>query len=73
MFAPFYKIKRGENNKPYYGKFMNSFEYIGEVALVYDLPFASISMYVNKYSYPKNNWNFGIGLGFLLYNAKFIE
>ena len=52
---------------------MNSFEYIGEVALVYDLPFASISMYVNKYSYPKNNWNFGIGLGFLLYNAKFIE
>ncbi|MFL1682450.1 patatin-like phospholipase family protein [Coprobacter secundus] len=72
-FAPFYKIKRGENNKPYYGKFMNSFEYIGEVALVYDLPFASISMYVNKYSYPKNNWNFGIGLGFLLYNAKFIE
>lgn len=73
-FVPFYKIKSEKNtNKPYYGKFMRSFEYIGEIALVYDLPFASISIYVNKYSYPKDNWNFGVGLGFLLYNPKFLE
>ncbi|MCH5329272.1 MAG: patatin-like phospholipase family protein, partial [Coprobacter sp.] len=72
-FAPFYPIKRGPDEKPYYGKFMHSFEYLGEVSLVYDLPFASVSLYINKYSYPRNNWNFGVGLGFLLYNARFIE
>lgn len=70
---PFFEIKQGKNNQPYYGRFMNSFKYMGEIALVYDLPFASISIYTNHYSYPKKNWNFGIGLGLLLYNPKFLE
>ena len=72
-FVPFFEIKQGKNNQPYYGRFMNSFKYMGEIALVYDLPFASISIYTNHYSYPKKNWNFGIGLGLLLYNPKFLE
>ena len=58
-FAPLYEIKKEEvwNNNtytaiPYYGKFLHSFKYMGEAALVLQLPFASISLYANGYSYP---------------------
>ena len=72
-FVPIFEIKRNENNKPYYGKLLRSFDYLGEVSLVYQLPFASLSAYVNKYSYPSNNWNFGITLGILMFNPKFLD
>lgn len=72
-FVPFFKIERDEKNQPYYGKFMHSFQYLGEVSLVYRLPFASVSMYVNKYSYPSDNWNFGVSLGLLLLSPKFLN
>lgn len=72
-FAPIFEIKRGENNKPYYSDLFRSFEYLGEVSLIYQLPFASVSVYANKYSYPKDNWNFGITLGILMFNPKFLD
>ncbi len=72
-FVPIFEIKRNENNKPYYGKLLRSFDYLGEVSLVYQLPFASLGAYVNKYSYPSDNWNFGITLGILMFNPKFLD
>lgn len=72
-FVPFFEIKRGENNKPYYGKFMDKFSYLAEMALVYNLQFASVGLYVNKYSYPSDNWNFGISFGIQMFNPKFFE
>ncbi|MDR1402565.1 MAG: patatin-like phospholipase family protein [Tannerellaceae bacterium] len=79
-FAPFYKIKkesRSEANKyvnvPYYGKFMRAFEYMGETALVIQLPFASISVYANGYSYPSKNFNFGLNIGYLIFNPKMLD
>jgi len=38
-------------------------QFIGEVAAVYNFPFASLSLYVNYLSSPKGNWNFGINFG----------
>ena len=61
------------NVLPYYGKFMYSVKYMGEVSFVYNLPFAAISMFSNYYSYPARNWNFGLALGVLLYNPRFLE
>ncbi len=72
-FAPFFKIQRDENNKPYYGKFLDSFSYMGELSLVYNLSFASFSICGGYYSYPKDNWYFGVNLGILLHNPSFIE
>lgn len=72
-FVPFFKIKRDKNNQPYYGKFMQSFNYLGELSLIYQLPFGSVSMYVNKYSNPSDNWNFGVSLGMLLLSPKFLN
>lgn len=80
-FAPLYEIKKEEisttNNSflavPYYGKFLDSFKYMGEAALVLQLPFASISLYANGYSYPAKNFNFGLNIGYLIFNPKMLD
>lgn len=79
-FAPLYEIKKEEitNNNlytaiPYYGKFLRSFKYMGEAALVLQLPFATISLYGNGYSYPSKNFNFGINIGYLIFNPKMLD
>ena len=76
-FVPFHKIEKEEINisnqtlyEPHYGKFMKGMEYIGEAAFILQLPFASISLYANTYSYPKQNFNFGLNIGYLIFNPK---
>lgn len=58
---------------PRYGKMIRNFRYMGEIALVYNLPFASVSLFANGYSYPKNNFNVGLNIGFLIFNSGFLE
>ena len=78
-FAPLYEIKKEINEEnpyiavPYYGKFLHSFKYMGEAALVLQLPFASISLYANGYSYPAKNFNFGLNIGYLIFNPKMLD
>ena len=78
-FAPLYEIKKEVKSEdpyvatPYYGKFLHSFKYMGEAALVLQLPFASISLYANGYSYPSKNFNFGLNIGYLIFNPKMLD
>lgn len=72
-FNPLYEIRKDENLQPYYGKLFRSFEYMGEAALVFQLPFISLSVYANGYSYPKQNFNFGLNIGYLIFNPKFLN
>lgn len=74
-FLPIFPIKKNSINKAYYGKAfsLREFAYMGEVSLVCQLPFGAISAYVNHYSSPHNNWNFGLTLGWQLFNYRFIE
>lgn len=79
-FAPLYEIKKetiktdnGFIGRPYYGKFMGSYKFMGETSLVLQLPFLAISLYANGYSYPKNNFNFGLNIGYLIFNPKFFD
>lgn len=72
-FLPVYPIEKNSINKAVYGKVFSRFQYIGEISLVCHLPFGAISAYVNHYSSPSKNWNFGLNLGWLLFNSRFIE
>lgn len=79
-FAPLYEIKKEEIWKndaytaiPYYGKFLHSFKYMGEAAIVLQLPFACISLYANGYSYPSKNFNVGLNIGYLIFNQKMLD
>ncbi|MCD7972049.1 MAG: patatin, partial [Candidatus Azobacteroides sp.] len=72
-FLPFNEIIRTEDNKASQGKFLRDFQYLGEASLVCQLPFMSIAVFANKYSYPDNNWNFGLNIGYLIFNSRLIE
>jgi NTE family protein len=71
-FLPVYPIRRGENEKAYYGKLFTRPAHFGEISFVAQLPFMSVSLFVNRYSYPKDSWNFGLNIGYLIFAPKFI-
>lgn len=72
-FAPFRKITENNNLKAVYGKWFNSLSYMGEAAIVYNLSFASFSIYGNYLSFPSRNWNFGVSFGYLFTAPKFLR
>ncbi|MGL4292926.1 MAG: patatin-like phospholipase family protein [Bacteroidales bacterium] len=72
-FQPIRKIVAKENNIADYAPFKFKPEYIGEISAVLKFPFASISAFVNHYSRPKNEWNFGLNIGFLLNTPRFCD
>ena len=72
-FAPIFPIRSNSINKAYYGKAFSSFEYIGEITAVCQLPFGAIGAYVNRYSSPRKDWNVGLTLGLQLFNYRFFE
>lgn len=72
-FAPIRKIYETTNHVPYHDGWLNDINYMGEASLVYNFPFASLSIYCNYLSYPARNWNFGINFGILLYAPKFLK
>lgn len=71
-FAPIRNLHKVGNLAIYDGWF-RKVDFIGEVASVYNFPFASMSIYVNYLSYPRNNWNFGINFGLLFHAPKFLK
>jgi Predicted esterase of the alpha-beta hydrolase superfamily len=70
---PYRKIIYDENKNLAFEKGFGKLSYLGELSLIYNFPIASFSIYGNHYSFPDNNWNVGINIGFLLYNPHFIE
>lgn len=72
-FLPIYPIQRNSLNKAFYGKAFSKFEYLGEISIVYQLPFGAVAAYVNHYSSPRKEWNAGITIGWQLFNYRFIE
>lgn len=78
-FAPLREIKKEVTSnekheyfdKPYYGKYLRKFNYMGEAAFVFQLPSFSVSVFANGYSYPRKNFNFGINIGYLIFNPRF--
>ena len=75
-FIPLQEIKKvmvENNTKAKRGNYFNSFQYMGEAALTFQLPFISVSLYANGYSFPKNNFNVGLNIGYLLFDSGFFD
>ncbi len=70
-FMPLYAIKKGPDCRPYYGDLFKDPAFLGELSFVVQLPFLSVSLYGNYYSFPAKNWNFGLNIGYLIFNPKF--
>ncbi len=73
-FLPYQSINRKADNTAAYSKAFTTFEYMSELSLVLDIfKVASISGFVNYYSTAVSQWNFGINIGCLLFNDKFLK
>lgn len=72
-FVPYQTIKRNSDNSAYFSTPFSSSQFMAETTLVFNFKIASAGMFVNYYSTAASQWNFGINIGFLLFNPKFIE
>ncbi len=73
LYSPIRDLKRGPDNSAVYKGWFRKAEFIGEMAVVYNFPFASLSLYGNYLSYPRKNWNFGINFGLLFQAPKILR
>ncbi|MDE6338876.1 MAG: patatin-like phospholipase family protein [Muribaculaceae bacterium] len=72
VYSPIRDLVPAGATARYTGWFRRS-EFIGEVAAVYNFPFASLSIYGNYLSYPARNWNFGINFGLLFMAPRLLR
>lgn len=73
-FMPFRKfVMANDGIGVSYGRWFSNPEFVGELDLVYTLPFASICGYVNYLSYPSSNWNVGISFGLYIPATRFLR
>lgn len=82
-FLPYQSIYRKADNTAAYSEPFTSMQYLSELSLVFDImKVASISAFVNYYSSSgiksenkpdAGQWNFGINIGCLLFNDKFLK
>ena len=72
-FSPMREICPGANDTASYGHWFGSINFIGEASVVYNLSFASLSVYGNYVNSPKSRWNFGVSFGFFIPAPKFLR
>lgn len=72
-YCPIRNVKAAENGLAEFDGWFKKPQFIGEVAAVYNFPFASLSLYVNYLSSPKANWNFGINFGLYFQAPKLLR
>ena len=72
-FVPYKTINRADNNSAYYTAPFHSTQFLGETSLVFNFKIASAGIFANYYSSAASKWNFGVNIGFLLFNPKFTE
>lgn len=72
-FLPYQSFYKQDDNTAGYIIPYQSSEYLIESTLVFDFKIASAGLFINHYSDGINRWNFGLNIGFLLFNKKFLE
>lgn len=72
-YFPIRNVEPDENGMAKFHGWFKKPQFIGEVAAVYNFPFASLSVYVNYLTSPKRNWNFGINFGLYFQAPKLLR
>ena len=68
-----YDTQEARKILPRYSSYFSRYEFMSEVSLVFQLPFVSISLFANGYSYPKGNFNVGLNIGYLIFDSGFFD
>lgn len=73
-FLPLRKIcEQPDTYRAYYGRWLRDPEFFGEAAIVYKLPFAAISGWLNYSTGRTAGWNVGLSLGVYLTAPRFLQ
>lgn len=72
-YCPIRHVAEGPDGMAKFDGWMRKPQFIGEIAGVYNFPFASLSVYVNYLSSPSRNWNFGINFGLYFQAPKLLR
>lgn len=72
-YMPIRKILPDEDEKARFGNWLNTPECIGELNVVYSLPFADISAYANYTTSPADRWSFGVSIGAFIIPELFLR
>lgn len=73
-YMPFRRIEPAADGiGAVYGKWFRHPEFIAQLDVLYNLPFASVSAYVNYLSHPARNWNVGMTFGLYFTADKFLR
>ena len=73
LFLPLRTIEKDANGMAVYSEPFTSFQYMSELSLVVDIRGVSISFFGNYFSSGASRWNFGINIGSLLFNERFLK
>ncbi|MBP5455418.1 MAG: patatin-like phospholipase family protein [Paludibacteraceae bacterium] len=80
LFVPFRRILPNGYYQPYTlgifstdGDATYHVEYLSELSLVAQMKFIAASLFVNYYSYPERNFNYGLSIGYLIPYARLVE
>ena len=73
VFSPIRKLKNMGNAPAEFGGWFRNVEFMGEIAAVYNLSFASLSIYGNYLTSPAHNWNFGLSFGLYFMAPKLLR
>ena len=73
-FVPYRMIKENSDGTASYGKRrFNDFQYIGDFTVAAQFSNLAVSAFANYYSSHKNSVDFGITLGWFMFNERFFE
>jgi len=72
-FLAYKTLIRLSDNSASYSQPFKSFQFLSESSVVFDFSVATAAIYLNYYSSGITRWNFGVNIGFLLFNPKFTE
>ena len=72
-FIPYKRILSASDNSAYFSEPFSTSEFMAETSLVFNFKIASVAAYVNYFSSAQSQLNFGINIGFLLFNPKFTD
>lgn len=72
-FMPFREIQAGENMRAVSGQWFHDPKFFSEASIVYNLPFASLSGYVNYIDSPGDRWNVGLTFGLFFLAPQYLH
>jgi NTE family protein len=73
MFLPYQRIYKNWESKAILDMPLSSVNFIVESSLIFNFKFASAGFFLNHYSAGVSEWNFGVNIGYLLFNSRFLD